>query len=727
MSTQNRLAGATSPYLLQHADNPVDWYPWGAEAFEAARRRDCPIFLSIGYSTCHWCHVMAHESFEDPDTAALLSAHFVAVKLDREERPDVDRVYMAYLQALAGQGGWPLSVWLTPDLKPFYAGTYFPPQDRQGRAGFPTILKAIARGWSEDRTALVAEAERVVKSLSEIAAQGHEPAAGAPATFAEAAGAAFEKAYGYYAESFDPQNGGFGGAPKFPRPANLEFLLRCAVVQGLGSEAGLEAAGMVASTIAAMARGGIHDHVGGGFHRYSVDAAWFVPHFEKMLYDQAQIAVSALGAWQATGDERHAWLVRDICDYVIADLQGAEGGFHAAEDADSRTASGGEPVEGAYYVWSFAELEAVLGADAALVAAHFGAEPAGNVPAESDPHGEFKGLNILAQVRPLSETAGSLGLDPQAASDRLVSSLARLKGARAARPRPHRDDKVVTSWNALMISALARASGAPAASLGDRRAGYRTGALSAAAFVDRCLLDLPGGLPRRSWRRGAGSGQGFAEDCSFLIQAWLDLYEVTFDLGWIERAQALQKQMDASFWDTSRGGYFNSAAGAADVVVRLKEDYDGAEPAASSVAALNLFRLAALTGDNDLRERGRRLIGAFRGRWEGFPHAMPQLLCAFESALEAPRHIVLTGSPSSPAFGALVDVVNERLGPRRALIALDASPRSRAFFALRSPWLATMGENDAVATAYVCEEFVCRAPARSPDALRRALGATPAA
>ena len=719
----NRLATASSPYLLQHAGNPVDWFPWGQEAFDLARAKDRPIFLSIGYSTCHWCHVMAHESFENGAIAAVLNEHFVAIKLDREERPDVDRVYMAYLQALTGQGGWPLSVWLTPDLKPFYAGTYFPPEDRQGRAGFPTILRAIARGWREDKARLVEEAERVVGTLRERAGERAVPAAGAVKSFADAAGAAFEKAYQYYAESFDPRSGGFGGAPKFPRPANLSFLLRCAALQGLATEAGVEAAGMVAGTLGGMARGGIHDHVGGGFHRYSVDGEWFVPHFEKMLYDQAQLATCALEAWQASGDERHAWLARDILEYVLRDLTDPAGGFYSAEDADSEREGAHESVEGAFYVWTLGEARDALGADAAFAASHFGMKPDGNVPRERDPQGEFTGRNILAQVRPLAETAGLSGMEPQAASDLLVSCLARLHAARSRRRRPHLDDKVVAGWNGLMISALAHASVTPAESLDDRRPAYLAAALRAAEFAERELLDIPGGVPRRSWRRGSGSGPGFAEDCAFLVQAWLDLYGATFDTRWLGRAEGLQEVMDSLFWDPAKGGYFNSAAGAADVVVRLKEDYDGAEPAATSVAALNLFRLSSFTGDDLLRERGRRAIAAFRGRWEEAPHALPQLLCAFESALEPPRHVVLTGDPRSGEFAELAAVVRGRLGPRRTLIALDA-PGARAWFSARSPWLATMGGKDKAPTAYVCEEFVCRAPARTPGDLRKALGQT---
>ena len=713
----NRLAGAASPYLLQHSGNPVDWYPWGDEAFAAARARDLPIFLSVGYSTCHWCHVMAHESFEDEAVASELNAGFIPVKLDREERPDIDRVYMSYLQAITGQGGWPLSVWMTPELKPFYAGTYFPPTDRNGRPGFTAILRAIARGWREDRGHVVAEAEKVVRALSERAAP--PPANGAPAPLAAAAGAAFEKAYQYYAENFDSARGGFGGAPKFPRPANLEFLLRCVALQGLSSEAGLEAAGMVSGTLAGMARGGIHDHVGGGFHRYSVDDEWFVPHFEKMLYDQAQLASCALGAWQATADERHAWLARDIISYVLRDLADPEGGFYAAEDADSARADGSPPVEGAFYVWSSKELEQVLGEDAGLLSSHFGAKAPGNVAPARDPHGDFSGFNILAQSRPVVETARLAGIDPQAASDRITGALGRLLDARKLRPRPHLDDKVVAGWNGLMISALARASIVPAESIADQRATYLEAALKAAGFVMGRLLDRPG-PPRRSWRRGTGSGPGFAEDCAFLVQAWLDLYDATFDVAWIERARELQRVLDEGFWDEKSGGYFNSAEGAVDVIVRLKEDYDGAEPAASSAAALNLFRLSLLLSDDSLRERGRGVIAAFRSRWESTPHAMPQLLCAFESALEAPRHVVLTGDPGSQGFASLAAVLRSRIDHRRAVIALDA-PGARKYFSEKCPWLASMGSAAADPTAFVCEEFVCRSPASSAADLRKAL------
>jgi uncharacterized protein YyaL (SSP411 family) len=611
---------------------------------------------------------------------------------------------------------------LTPDLKPFYAGTYYPPVDRGGRPGLPSLLRALARGWKEDRANLLAEADRVVRTLRDQAATALAPSPGEMTTLSAAAGAAFEKSMEYYANLFDGAHGGFGGAPKFPRPANLAFLLRCGALQGLASEVGREAIGMVTGTLKGMAAGGLHDHVGGGFHRYAIDAAWFVPHFEKMLYDQAQIATVALGAWQATGDERQAWLARDALDYALRDLAAPGGGFYAAEDADSDRPDGPGHAEGAFYVWTHAELGRVLGDDASLVAAHFGATVGGNVPAHLDPHREFTGRNVLAQAQPLAETARRFGLDPEAASDRLVAALERLRTVRAQRPRPHRDDKIITAWNGLMISALARAAVVPAESLADRRGAYREAAVRAAEFAQRELGDAAGGLAR-TWRPGEGAAGGFAEDYAGMIQGLLDLYEATYDVRWLAWAERLQDGMDTRFWDADRGGYFNSAAGAADIVVRLKEDYDGAEPAASSLAALNLLRLAGLLHQPARRERGRRTLAAFRTQWEASPHAMPQMLCAVELALEPPRHVVLTGEPGRADFEALAAVLHERLGPSRAIVALDAPAGARAWWTARAPWLAGLGGAGGGAAAYVCEEFTCRTPAASPEELRAILAA----
>ncbi len=735
----NALAQEKSPYLLQHADNPVAWLPWGDVAFAKARQEQKPIFLSIGYSTCHWCHVMAHESFEDDGIAALLNEHFVPVKVDREERPDVDRVYMTYVQAMSGHGGWPLSVWLTPDLKPFYGGTYFPPDDRQGRAGFPSLLRAIAQGWRDERDKLVAEADRVIGTLREHygAAAQPEAEAGEPSSLVEAASGAFERGFQHFYESFDPTHAGFGGAPKFPRASNLNFLFRVAALQGLQTEIGTEAVRMSAATLQAMARGGIHDHIGGGFHRYSVDDRWFVPHFEKMLYDQAQIALNYLEARQATRDERFAWVARDILEYVRQNLTSPEGAFYTAEDADSLVAAGGaEHAEGAYYVWTDEEITAICGADAPLIRAHFGVAAEGNVPAELDPQGELRGKNILAQQRSLTETASAFQITPEQANDALLAALGKLRAVRAKRPRPHLDDKVLTANNGLMISACARAhqilegvapstpsnggSDPSSRATNETEGNYLAAAVRAAAFVRRELFDAERGVLFRSWRRGRGAVAGFAEDYAFLIQGVLDLYEASFDIAWLQWAERLQERMDALFWDAARGGYFNSAEGDPTIVLRLKEDYDGAEPAPSSVAALNLFRLAAMLNRNEWRDRGRATLEAFRAQWTRTPPALPQMLCAIELALEPPRHAVIAGEPGDPEFQRLVAVLHESLGPRRVLLAADGGA-GQAWLSSRAPWLADMRPQNGRATVYICEEYACQAPVSDAEALRRML------
>jgi uncharacterized protein YyaL (SSP411 family) len=720
----NALAAATSPYLLQHADNPVTWLPWGDAALAKARAEQKPVFLSIGYATCHWCHVMARESFENAEVAAVLNEHFVPVKVDREERPDVDKVYMAYVQAMTGHGGWPLNVWLTPDLKPFYGGTYFPPQDREGRAGFATILQAIARGWRDERDKLVAEGERVIATLREFyqtrgeAAEGGADGvpAGPAETLAEAAAGAFERGFEYYYEQFDAANGGFGGAPKFPRPANLNFLFRVAALQGVDSEMGGEAVRLATSTLRAMAQGGVHDHLGGGYHRYAVDDGWFVPHFEKMLHDQAQLALACLEAKQATGDERYAWMARDIFDYVARDLTGPRGEFFSAEDADSAVPGGapGAHAEGAFYVWTAAELQAVLWTDYGFFAGHYGVKDEGNVPAHLDPHGEFRGKNILAQRRGLADSARAAGLGVEEANKRLLAAVEKLRAHRAERPRPLRDDKVVTAGCGLMISALARAYRI----LGDEA--YRTAAERAADFVAAELHDGARGVLFRCWRGTRGDTEGFAEDYAMLVQGLLDLYEATFEVRWLQWADWLQTKMDELFWDEEGGGYFNSAAWDTSLVLRLKEDYDGAEPAPGSVAAMNLLRLAARWDDPDRRERGRRTIEAMRGRWAKTPQALPQLLCALELALEPPRQIVLAGDPRAADFRALAAVTAEQLGPHRVLLAADGGEGQR-WLATRAPWLADMKPLGGAATAYLCEDYGCHAPARTADELRALL------
>lgn len=730
----NRLAHSRSPYLRQHADNPVDWFEWGEEAFAKARAENKPIFLSIGYSTCHWCHVMAHESFENPEIAALLNASFVSIKVDREERPDVDRVYMTYVQTVTGHGGWPLNTWLTPELKPFFGGTYFPPADHGGRPGFPAILRAIAAGWAQEEmhAKFLAEGTRVIDVLREHlspAAQSSLAETSLPpdGDLLESAQASFEKAYGHFCESFDSDNGGFGGAPKFPRASVLTFLFRCAAIQGLHSEAGSEAIRMAAHTLQCMARGGIHDHVGGGFHRYAVDERWFVPHFEKMLYDQAQVAVNYLDAHQATGDARYGWLARDALDYLLRDMRDPGGAFHSAEDADSLLVAGRpEHAEGAFYVWTTRQLNDAVGDDdAALLTAHFGIGPDGNVPADLDPHHEFTGKNILAQKQPLAATARALGTDPETLNRRLQTVLGKLRTVRASRPRPHLDDKIITAWNGLAISAFARAHvalerGAPASDgppHGDQPLpSYLEAARAAAGFIRTELYDAAEGVLFRSHRLDRGSIRGFAEDYAFLIEGLIDLYEASFEIGWLQWADDLQRAQDRIFWDHENGGYFSAADGDPNLLLRMKEDYDGAEPAASSVAASNLFRLAGALHNDAYHQRALRVLDAFRGRWTEFPQALPQMLTAVERALDAPRHVVLAGDPAAADFQALARVLPGPLGPRRTLLAVT-NAEARDWLAQRAPWIAEMKPHDGKATAYVCENFSCRAPVTTPAEL----------
>jgi hypothetical protein len=709
----NRLAAEKSPYLRQHADNPVDWLPWGDEALAKARGEGKPIFLSIGYSTCHWCHVMAHESFESDAVAAVLNRDFVPVKVDREERPDIDRVYMTYVQQTTGHGGWPMSVWLTPEGKPFYGGTYFPRDDRQGRPGFITLLKTIAEHWGNQREKIERGATEVVEALRKYAAEGIDSAgeAGAAAPLHEAAGEAFEKAFQHFYDTHDTRWGGFGGAPKFPRGSVLNFLFRTAALQGAESDAGQAAIGVAAVTLQRMAEGGLHDHLGGGFHRYSVDAEWHVPHFEKMLYDQALIAVNYLEAQQATGVPMFGWVARGIFDYVARDLTDAAGGFYSAEDADSATADGGH-AEGAFYVWTQAEIEAVLGADAAFFCAHYDVKPGGNVA--HDPFGEFGGKNVLRQLRPLARTAEQFRLRLPDAETKLLGCLEKLRTIRASRPRPHRDDKVVTAWNGLMISALAQG-----ARILDEPARLAA-AVRAAEFLQRELYDDASGTLYRSWRQGRGAVPGFAEDYACLVQGLLDLYEAGFDVRWLQWAERLQAQMDALFWDAERGGYFNSRADDPAVIVRLKDDYDGAEPAANSVAAMNLVRLDWMLGLPGAGDRARRTLEALRSSWTRMPQALPQMLCALELVLAEPRTVVLAGDPHAAELRAMAAVLSGAPGPRRAVLCADGAA-GQSWLATRRPYLAEMKPLAGRATAYVCENYTCRPPVNTPAAFGLAL------
>ena len=713
----NRLAREKSPYLLQHAHNPVDWYPWGEEAFAKARRENKPIFLSIGYSTCHWCHVMAHESFEDEATAAIMNREFVSIKVDREERPDVDRVYMIFVQATTGGGGWPMSVWLTPDLKPFVGGTYFPPVDRYGQPGFKKVLERIAAAWKQDHAKIADQGSKLLEALRESQNAQAETTAKIDNQF-------FQTAYEQLSRSFDDKEGGFGTAPKFPRPVSLNFLTRFYARDPKG-ESGKHALEMDLVTLRKMAAGGMHDHLGGGFHRYSVDRYWHVPHFEKMLYDQAQLASAYLDAFQIGQDRQYADVARDILDYVARDMTSKEGGFFSAEDADSFFEHGKpEHGEGAFYVWTEKQIDDALGADAAVCKFHFGVQPHGNAPEGSDPQDEFRGKNILIQRHTLAETAKHFKKSDDEIRQSLMRSREKLLTIRNKRPRPHLDDKIIAAWNGLMISAYARG----AQVLDEPR--YLENATRAAKFLRANLYDDKSKLLFRNYRESRSDVEGFADDYAFVIQGLLDLYEVSLEVEWLKFAIELQRMQDDLFYDEKNGGYFSTSGKDKSVVLRMKDDNDSAEPAASSIAALNLLRLAQFRDDKKLDERARKTIGAFAPTLSHFASAMPQMLVALEYSLAKPRQIVIAGKidPLKDGFAvanndgtkALVAEVHRHFLPNKILILADGGDGQK-FFAEKNEAIGAMTPIDGKPAAYVCENFICKAPVTDPRELEKVL------
>jgi hypothetical protein len=671
----NRLIHEKSPYLLQHAHNPVDWYPWGQAALDKARQEDKPIFLSIGYSTCHWCHVMERESFENEDVARVLNENFVPVKVDREERPDLDRVYMLFVQASTGSGGWPMSVWLTPEGKPFFGGTYFAPDTRYGRPGFVTILQSLARAWREERDKIEQSGTQVLEQLRQYSEAG--------GTDAKVAQHTLDAAFNSFRRSFDSRLGGFGSAPKFPRPSVLNFLLRYANLTK-----NEEARDMVLVTLRAMAKGGMHDQLGGGFHRYSVDENWFVPHFEKMLYDQAQLANSYLEAYQVTGDAQYAAVARDIFDYVLRDLTHSEGGFYSAEDADSAAdpAHPKEKTEGAFYIWSYQEITDALGEpDAAVFCRHFGVEPRGNV--HEDPHGEFGGRNILYQAQDSEDES-------------LQRSAAKLLEIRSRRPRPHLDDKILTGWNALMISAFAKG----AQILDEPR--YVAAARAARSFLHRRLWREADSTLLRRYRDGDSAIEGFLDDYASLINALVDLYETSFDPSDLAWAARLADRAIGAFEDKASGGFFSSPANQSDLVLRLKDDYDGAEPSGNSIMALGLLRLARITGRNDFRTAADRTLEAFAGRMQSAGAGLPQMLVAQMFAMGKPMEIVLAGPQDRQS--AMLAEIRGRFLPNAVVMRASEAPDS-------------MPPVDGLATAYVCENYACNLPVTETAALAELL------
>ncbi|MFU8858021.1 MAG: thioredoxin domain-containing protein [Deferrisomatales bacterium] len=678
----NRLSREKSPYLLQHAHNPVDWYPWGEEAFARARAENKLVFLSIGYSTCHWCHVMERESFEDLEVAAVLNTLTVPVKVDREERPDVDQVHMAVCQALNGSGGWPLTVLLTPDRVPFFAGTYFPKHTRQGRIGVVELVRQAAALWVQDPERVRQSGHQLLGALENDPGSAHGKAPLSPDLLAQATG--------LFRRQFDPVRGGFGPPPKFPTPHNLVFLLRRHRRTG-----DPEALRMAEVTLDAMRRGGLFDQVGLGFHRYSTDDRWLLPHFEKMLYDQAGLALAYLEAHRATGSQLYAQTAREVFAYVLRDLASPEGAFYCAEDADS------EGVEGKFYVWSRREVLEVLGEDdGELYARVFGITEEGNFRDEAT--GERSGANIPHLERPLEEWSQPL-------RRRLEDARRRLFARRETRIRPHRDDKVLTAWNGLMVSALSRG----AWGLGD--AGYAHAAGRAVDFIrERMYRD--GRLLRR-FREGEAAVPGFAEDYAFLARGCLDLYGATFETTRLRQALGLAEDLLRLF-DDGAGGLYDTGADAEELVLRPREVYDGATPSGNSVALELFARLGLLTGDSRWTSRAHALGEAFGSRVAQYPAAFTQFLAGAAFLLEPTREVVVAGGVGDPGTAALLDAVRGVYAPETTLLL--ASGQAADLHPL-SPLTAPMAPVGGRAAAYVCQDFACREPLTDPQELAELL------
>ena len=659
----NRLADETSPYLLQHADNPVDWYPWGDEALAAARSRDVPIFLSIGYAACHWCHVMERESFEDEATAAFLNQHFLPIKVDREERPDLDAIYMDAVQAMTGQGGWPLSAFLTPDGRPFFAGTYFPGEPAHGMPSFRQVLEGIAAAWRDRRADIESQGGSVVEAISralELRAST-EPLSDALET----------EAIRTLRGTFDERWGGFGSAPKFPQPMTLEFVLRM-VLRGAP-----DAERILTTTLDRIASGGIHDQVGGGFARYSTDARWHVPHFEKMLYDNAQLAQLYTRAWKLTRIDRYRRVATETLEYLLREMRQDEGGFSSSQDADS------EGVEGRFFVWSWDELVEPVGED---VARAFGATPEGN----------WDGANVLW----LPEGREPEGVDLGLARSRLLE-------VRERRVRPETDDKVLTAWNAMAIQALAEAGRAFA------EPRFVDAAERCADFVWSELRRADGRL-LRSWRRGTPGRPGFCDDHALLASAFLTLHATTGDGTWFERAADLGRAVIDLFVDDDRGGFFQAGSDDDPLVLRPKELYDNAVPSGNSAAADVLLRLSLLTGDAELGRSGVSGIRLVRDALPRAPTAFGHALCALDLYLGPSREIAVIGDPEAEATQALLDEVTRARYLPNAVIAVAAPGTVPAGLTL----LEDRPQIDGAPTAYVCERFACKVPVTRPDELR---------
>eukprot|EP00249_Psilotum_nudum_P022111 c28378_g1_i1 orf=179-2719(+) len=740
----NRLANERSPYLLQHAHNPVDWYPWGEEAFAKACAEDKPIFLSVGYSTCHWCHVMEVESFENEEVAKLLNDLFVSIKVDREERPDVDKVYMTFIQATQGGGGWPMSCFLTPELKPIVGGTYFPPDDKFGRPGFKTVLRRVKDVWDTKKDLLRQSGDQVIQQLAEATsatASVGELVEGLPQQ-------PVQQCANQLSKGFDKKLGGFGGAPKFPRPVEINLMLRhYKRLDQLGKDtAASKALEMALHTLQCMAKGGIHDHVGGGFHRYSVDEYWHVPHFEKMLYDQGQLVNVYLDALCIRKDKVFSLVARDVLDYLKRDMIHPEGGIFSAEDADSVETEGTTmKKEGAFYVWSSHEIEKVLGKEyGEIFMAYYNVKPYGNCDLSqmSDPHNEFVGKNVLIEHMSLEDVAAKIGKSQDEILMILGICRKKLFDYRCKRPHPHLDDKVITAWNGLAISAFSRAS--RMLRIEPKEMAYYfpvTGcdpseflhiAERAATFMRINLFNEEARQLHRSFRRGPSHVPGFLDDYSFLIAGLLDLYEAGGRTKWLLWAIELQETQDDLFLDKVGGGYFSTSEVDRSILFRVKEDYDGAEPSGNSVAATNLLRLSSFLHcdkSDYYRHTAEHLLAVFEKRVKELPIAVPLMCCAMDSFTTATRRqVVIAGNKDTPEFEALMNASHASYDPDKTIIPVDANdPGDAQFWEVHNPIVLSMAQKipEGKAVAYVCQNFACHAPTSNPYNLEQLLQQQP--
>jgi uncharacterized protein YyaL (SSP411 family) len=676
----NRLAGETSPYLLQHANNPVDWFPWGPDALARAKLLDRPIFLSIGYAACHWCHVMERESFEHEATARALNDRFVSIKVDREERPDLDSIYMSAVQAMTGSGGWPMSVFLTPDGAPFYGGTYFPDEPRHGMPSFRQVLDGVWQAWTSQRSEVTASGQRLVAALVDQSRAEAGPPPGAAIDWT----ALLDAADDALAQRFDPLHGSWGGAPKFPQPMTIEYLLRRAAAGHHGSAA------MVRQTLDAMADGGIHDQLGGGFHRYATDPEWLVPHFEQMLYDNAQLARVYLHAWSIGGDERDREVATGTLDYLLRELTTDDGAFAASQDADT------DGIEGLTFTWRAAEVREVLGDAAPAFTAAYGVTDDGN----------WEGVSILSRVTPRGDAA---------AETSLADARARLLERRQARTQPARDAKALAAWNGLAIAALAEAGRL----LGEGR--YTDAATRAAETIVAGLLDADTGRLRRSWKDGRAVGDGVLEDYAHLAEGLLALYETTFDARWFTVARGLADRILGHFQDPA-GGFFDTADDHERLITRPKDPQDNAVPSGAAMATTVLLRLAAWTGEARYRDAAERALASVAGYLARYPTGFGQWLQAATFASADVVEVAVVGEPSDAATGRLLEPVWSTWRPFQVLAVAPAD----AVASSAVPLLADRVAIDGRPTAYVCRGFTCQLPVTDAAALRRQLDATPA-